>query len=990
MHTPFLPRLLGALLLLAALLSPAAAVALPPERGFPLIQTYQPPLPGAEHQSFGIARDPRGVLYVANLGGVLIYDGAWWRLIPIGTRRTAFSVTADSRGRVAVGGVDDFGLLEPDAHGSLHYVSLADRLPPAERRLGQIARVLPTGQGFVFLAFTRILVWDGSRLTTVARFPEGRPYPVIFEVNGTVYSWWRNGISRLAGTRLQPVPGGEVFRDRRVDEILPAEGGLLVSVREEGLFLLRRGRVSPFAPEASGWASQNRIFEGLRLPDGRWALGSVVGGLLLLRPDGSIDQVIDSQRGLPDDFVTGIILDPEGALWLALNNGLARVEVTSPLSVIDGRTGLRGSVYTIGRHRGSLLIGTGNGLFMAGSGRREGEDAGAPIHLKAVPGAPPGVWSLASVGDDLLAGTAYGVYQLDPAGTLRPLPGGANNTVYVLQRSENDPERVWVGMEDGLASVRRERGVWRWEGKVAGVTSEVRWIVEGKNAVWCGLQEGLTGIALPLVPGAPPVHRIEGGKTDVLRAGGRLLVMREEDGARLFWLDEDKGELVADPALAHLAGPKGFDTAAEDAAGNLWMNTRPLSVAVRQGDGWNPEPLSMPEIPARGVETILTEPDGTVWLGGESQVLRYQGALQERTANLPSPPLLGRLTEGSRLLFGGAPGASPGAPELPYNTRRLRIEFAPLSFRAGLRYQTRLEPLDTSWSPPAAEPFTELARVPPGDYTFHVRTLALDGRPGPETSWPFHVRSPWYQSFWAIALWLALALLAVRGWAEIRERTLRQRAARLESRVQEQTVELRSKVEELGRAHADLAAANARLEEISQRDELTGIANRRRLQQALDDEWSHTRQAIAFILIDLDFFKLLNDTQGHLAGDLCLQSVAVLVDREARRQGGLAARYGGEELAVLLPGVNLQTALEIAERLRQGIEGLAIPHPSTPLGKVTASLGVATLGPSPGGSAEDLIEAADMALYRAKAEGKNRVAAGGVRGKKGASENPAA
>jgi diguanylate cyclase (GGDEF)-like protein len=143
------------------------------------------------------------------------------------------------------------------------------------------------------------------------------------------------------------------------------------------------------------------------------------------------------------------------------------------------------------------------------------------------------------------------------------------------------------------------------------------------------------------------------------------------------------------------------------------------------------------------------------------------------------------------------------------------------------------------------------------------------------------------------------------------------------------------------------------------------------------------------VLIDLDFFKLLNDTQGHLAGDLYLQSVAGFVDREARRQGGLAARYGGEELAVLLPGVNLPTALEIAERLRQGIEDLALPHPSAPLGRLTASLGVAALDPTPGERAEDLIEAADMALYRAKAEGKNRVAVGGVRGK-GASENSAA
>ena len=187
-----------------------------------------------------------------------------------------------------------------------------------------------------------LLLWDGARVTTVATFPGDRPYAALFAAGAESYVWSRAGISRLQGARLEPVPGGEAFRGRRVDQILPADGGLLVSVRGEGLFLLRDGKAEPFAPEASRWTAAKRILEGLRLADGRWALGSVLGGLLLLRPDGTVDQVIDTAAGLPDDFVTGLVTDREGALWLSLNNGLARVEVASPLSVLDRRTGLQG------------------------------------------------------------------------------------------------------------------------------------------------------------------------------------------------------------------------------------------------------------------------------------------------------------------------------------------------------------------------------------------------------------------------------------------------------------------------------------------------------------------------------------------------------------------------------------------------------------------------------------------------------------------------
>jgi diguanylate cyclase (GGDEF)-like protein len=1003
---PFAGILL-ALLLAAASGSASAPVPAPTramERGFPLIQAYTPPLPEAETQSFGILRDPRGVLYVANLGGALIYDGAWWQVVPVGRNKVAFALASDERGEVAAGGDDDLGLLRPDATGTLRFLSLRDRLPVAQRHFGQVLtlQAVPGRPGsFVFSTGRWLLLWDGERFTTAATFPGDRPYAESFRVGSTVYVWSREGgLGRLAGARLATIPGGELFRGRRIDQLLPAGAaeadGLLVSVRGEGLFRFRGGRAEPFAPEASRWALAKHVITGCRLADGRWVLGSVLGGLLVLRPDGGVDQVIDTASGLNDDFVSGLVVDREGSLWAALNNGLSRLEVASPLSVLDRRSGLPGSVYSVARHRGALWVGTAVGLFTtlgAGAGAGGASGNGPTARLRAVPVVSPAAWSLLSVDDDLLVGMAFGVFSIGPpsigpeAISPRRVAGSDEKTAYSLARSRAVPDRVWMGTQDGLAALRRDGAGWRFEAKVAGVTEEVRGIVEGKDGVlWCTTNGGPLRVEIPAAwpaAGTPRATRVRGSDAagQMVRTGGRILAASQET---LLRLDEAKAELVPDPALARFAG-QPFDRLAVDAGGNLWRNTRPPTLVVRQGEGWAPELRSLPEVPARSIEQIVAEPDGVVWMAAENGLFRYQGRSGAAPLGDPEtvlqPPRISRVTSGGgKLLFGGEPGGSGvhggGAPVLPYDGRRLRIEFAPLSFRAGLRYRTWLAPLDAGWSAPTAEPFAELARVPPGDYTFRVRTIGPGGEAGPEASWPFHVRPPWYRTGWALALWAALGVAAVVAYVRLRSRALHQRAERLEARVAEQTVELRRNVQELRRAHADLAAANGRLEELSLRDELTGIANRRRLQLALDEEWGRSWRSIGFILVDLDEFKRLNDTRGHLAGDLGLQAVAAFLAEAARRHGTLAARYGGEELAMLLPGATLAAAAAVAEELRQGIEGLAIPNPQAALGHLTASFGVAALSPTTpagGGRPAELIAAADRALYRAKSEGRNRV-----------------
>lgn len=174
-----------------------------------------------------------------------------------------------------------------------------------------------------------------------------------------------------------------------------------------------------------------------------------------------------------------------------------------------------------------------------------------------------------------------------------------------------------------------------------------------------------------------------------------------------------------------------------------------------------------------------------------------------------------------------------------------------------------------------------------------------------------------------------------------------------------------------------LEAANRELEALATTDALTGIANRRHFADRIElelDRCARAEEPLSLLMIDVDCFKLYNDTYGHQRGDECLHQVAQTLHRELRSGGDFVARYGGEEFVVLLSGSSLDAAKATAERLCEAIRALDLPHKTSVAASiVTVSIGVATVVPEADARWMELVEAADGALYRAKATGRNRV-----------------
>ncbi len=311
--------------------------------------------------------------------------------------------------------------------------------------------------------------------------------------------------------------------------------------------------------------------------------------------------------------------------------------------------------------------------------------------------------------------------------------------------------------------------------------------------------------------------------------------------------------------------------------------------------------------------------------------------------------------------------------QLNYWQNFITFEFAALNYTQSSKnqYKFRMLDIEPSWNESDSERSARYTTLAPGEYTFQVIGSNNDGVWNQKgTSVSVIIAPPFWQTAWFrvfVITGIFLLILLVHG---IRVNTLKRHRQRLAEEVKRQTALLRDQ-------SLELKEANARLEEMSFLDGLTGIPNRRRLEQHMEHEWKRARREslpMSVVICDIDHFKKFNDTYGHQQGDLCLIRVARMIQNHVRRPGDLVARYGGEEFVIVLSNTTPKQAAYVSEKIRRAIYRMQLPHADGVKEKyVTVSFGIAGTVPTAETTPLMLIGVADRALYEAKEKGRNRV-----------------
>jgi PAS domain S-box-containing protein len=843
--------------------------------GLPPLRSYEPV---GHPQHWAVAQDSRGVVYVGNGDGVLEFDGAAWRLYPLPGQVAARSLAVGGDDTVFVGAQGDLGYLELAADGERRFRSLRDEVPAGDREFGDVWKTHAAPEGVYFQSYERLFLWAGGRMRV---WRPRSAFHFSFLVEGSLYLLERGrGLLRLDGGELVAVPGGERLAEDRVYVVLPyGDGRLLVGAREQGLLLFDGSGAEPFPTEVDERLRRARLYHGVALPDGSFALATLGGGVLVVDRQGRSRLVLDSAAGLRSDAVNYLHLDREGGLWLALHGSLARAEPLAPLRFVDRRSDLLGMVLAAQAHGERLWVGTSEGLQVLPSagGERPAPAPGGPL---------PATFDLAVAGDEVLAATGEGVFALaaGPGRSPRPARRVAEGVSLALLPSRREAGRVWVGQTLGLRVLEHEAGGWRDLGLLPGVEADVRTLVEGpQGELWLGTDhQGVLRVDPPpagAAEGAAPVvrrfgaaHGVPAGGVDVHSVGGRP-IFSTAGGLLRFDLAADGfvGEQGLSAALGE--GPWRILCVAEVEATagrgpSLWVVARPvdlergeeyhLRVLERRGDAWvaSPEPLALR---LRGAALIdLYSEGGVVWVGTRNGLVRLDPGSEPGAGGVAPAPLA---VLARRLSAGGARLARrPDADlELPWGRNPLRLEVALPAFaeeaRNEFRYQ--LEGLDRDWSPWTAERSKEYTNLREGRYRLRFQGRDAYGRTSAEQVVAVTVLPPWYRTLWA-QLALALAAVVLLHLAHgARVRHLRRRGEELAAAVAARTEELRAsegKYRELFDNANDVIAlvdAEGRLLSINRAgEEVTGRTREELLGRPLQELVAPSaREALARLLV---------------------------------------------------------------------------------------------------------------------------------------------
>ena len=794
---------------------------------FPL-RYIDPSVYDASKENWAIAQDSSGLLYFGNSQGVLIHDGQGWEFLDVETELVR-SLIAGPGDRVFFGGYGNLGFIEKDNSGQFYPVSLKEYIPESFRDFTDVWEIGLFKGNVVFMADAYLFVWDGQKMQVW--HPDEAFYDIATMADHVVIiepnkMWVLDAVDSLKAVELKGYPD-------KVRGIIPSgEEELLLFSMDQLYKCTFRLPLSVscflFETEVDDLMKRERVFTVLGSSNGNVLVGFDGAGLAQLSQNGELLKYFDEKSGLLNLEVMRIFEDRENAVWLALYDGIARLEPDSPWSTFGKNVGLQSSVIDITYWRGHMIVSTMLGLF-----EYVPEKNGMEGRFERLFDSDEyyNCWNFEEIEGILHVGCDGGLLRIEIGNENRARVQNVwEEWVWSIQSSPGDSSVFFMGGRRELLKARLVEGVVKpiyrqeMEGEVLGLRVAPSQDQGYITQVWAIMMDKtLYKIRIPGDEREWDINKIGAGSglegevessliyDDLLLVGSDAGLFKTEFGGseKTVFEKVDLGE-GQDARILGVDHEKKVWLYSEKAVTTLERNPRGELVRSLQQPATHTVELQHPMV-------FYQDGEGVFWIGHGRGLARFTQSGLELNKMIPTLVLRSVTEIASDSMSMPVDLDRSELSSIPFKRANLRFEFAAqiYDFPEKTQYRVWLEGLQPAWQPWSAEHFKEFTNLREGHYTFHVQAKHVSGAVSDVSSVSFNVLPPWYRETWAYLLWtLSIGIILtglVSGTSRYMTRVLKRRNLALESTVASRTTDLKEKKVALEDANEELHMMNANL-----------------------------------------------------------------------------------------------------------------------------------------------------------------------------------
>jgi ligand-binding sensor domain-containing protein/DNA-binding CsgD family transcriptional regulator len=769
--------------------------------GLPYVKNFTKEIYRHHPRNMAIAQGKTGIMYFGNGDGLLEFDGTNWSLLPMPNKSAVISLSVnEADGKIYVGAQGEFGYIVPDSMGNISYVSLSKDLPKDTPGFGDIWKILSFEGKIIAIASNMIMIRDVNQKWTIVK-PVGHFFPG-FEVRHKVFVFdtGNKGLFELQDDQLFFLRESDALKGKQISVMLPyGERSILIGSEDGSLFMYDGMRVVPWKTSAEKFLKQNQAITGLALPDRSIVIGTRHNGFLVIDQNGTPLQHINSSKGLQSSSILSMHSDEGGNLWLGLENGIDFVELSSPFTFLNERSGLPGTGFASMQDGNKLYLGTSHGVYYKerfGSADPVGGEDG----FKLVENSSGQVWNLDNRFGELLLGHNNGAFRIKNHQAELIVEGGT----WIFRRLKTHPDYLLAGGYSALSIFdKATSGTWHFKNILKDFRESFRIMEEDHHGnLWLShphkglykliLHDSLTRFTFVRYYNAS--HGLPSDYGNYVSKIDSVVVFLTEKG--IYRFNEVQDRFEPDPRFVAYFDGQAVTKLVEDANGNVWFVAahRP-GILMKDKNGYKLADEQFGKLEGKLVanfEHINPIDDSNVLFGTEEGFVHYDPSRHQKK-KIPFFVHILKVEDSNdeKLIWGNSNYfTDKDGLKLPYERNELRFTFSCTSYRdlEKNRYQYILVGFDKTWSEWTSRTQKEYTNLPEGQYVFKVRARN-DNRElsVKDADFVFRIAPPWYRTATAYVMYSVLGLMALAGMVKLvyqqKERQLRQEKLKSERKI---------------------------------------------------------------------------------------------------------------------------------------------------------------------------------------------------------------